>query len=659
MNGKPKKALIIGLDAPIAPRVYKYAKQGLLPTIKRLMEEGVYAENYLVPYPTVTPENWTTIATGANIGTHGIIGFQVYLPGEDLDKARSAFNTSLCKAEYIWDAAERVGKKSIIINWPCSYPATMKAGYQLGGSGLAMNEWRTEKVGKERLLYRADLTDGQLFTTEDLPFAIKITLKKASDWIGVDPSTSSLEAELKLNYTVCVKGGEDGERRSKVNSPERWFMLVQDTRGDGYDKVLLSKSKHVGEAFAALSPGEWSDAIIDEFQMEDGPERGAFKCKLLDLSKDGSRVRLLVTPICSLEGYSYPESLSAEIAKVNPLALPSHIIFDGFGWGWCDEKTFMELVDMEHEWFADAATYLMKKKEWTLLTMHMHSPDWMYHYAVSPEKMDPSAKAYEGPEKAKFYEKIELEVYKSIDKTIARILEAAGDNALTIIVSDHGAKPKINAFSPIEPLAKAGLLCLKQTPSGESIDFSKSKVIPVHGPWIYINLKGRYSHGTVDSEEYEEIQERTIKTLYDYTDPTTNKKPITLALKKEDARLLGLYGDRVGDVVYAVGDDYGGHHGQLPTAKYGIGSLRGLLIMAGPGLKKGYVLKRTIHATDIVPTVCHLTGLPIPKDAEGGIIYQALQDIQADTRRRIKTVKLERRPETPKETTFETFQVES
>ena len=646
---------MIGLDAPIASRVYKYAKQGLLPAIKRLIEEGVYAENYLVPYPTVTPQSWTTIATGANIGTHGITGFSVYLPGEDLDKTHSAWNTSLCKAEYLWDAAEKVGRKSIIINWPCIYPATVKAGYQLGGNGLSMNEWRTE----EGLLYRADLSDGQLFTTEDLPFAVKITLKKASEWMGLEPSTPGLEAELKLKYTVCMKAGEAGEKHSKVKSPERWFMLVQDTKGDGYNKALLSKSKNVGDAFAVLSPGEWSNTIIDEFQTEDGLKKGAFKCKLLDLSKDGSRVGLLLTPICTFEGYSYPESLSAEIAEVNPLCLPSHIIFDGFGWGWYNEKTFIELVDMEHEWFADAATHLMKYKEWDLLLMHMHAPDWMYHYSAPPEKWDPSAEEYEGPEKAKFYEKVELEVYKSIDKAIGRMLETAEENAIVVIVSDHGARPKTSPFSPIEPLVKAGLLYLKQTTSRMSIDFNKSKALPVHGPWIYINLKDRYSHGIVDPAEYEEVQERIIKALYEHTDPKTNKKPVALALKKKDARLLGLYGDRIGDVVYAESDDYGGHHGQLPTANYGIGSLKGLLIMAGPGLKKGCILERTIRATDIVPTVCHLTGLPIPKDAEGGIIYQAIQDLQADTKGPTKTVKAEQKSETSKEQTLETFQVES
>ena len=129
MVDRPQKAVILGLDAPIASRIYEYAKRGQLPAIKKLIERGVYAENYLVQYPTVTPQNWTTIATGANIGTHGITGFWINLPGEDLNKVHSAFDTSLCEAEYLWDATERAGKRSIIINWPCIYPATIRNGW--------------------------------------------------------------------------------------------------------------------------------------------------------------------------------------------------------------------------------------------------------------------------------------------------------------------------------------------------------------------------------------------------------------------------------------------------------------------------------------------------------------------------------------------------
>jgi arylsulfatase A-like enzyme len=51
-----------------------------------------------------------------------------------------------------------------------------------------------------------------------------------------------------------------------------------------------------------------------------------------------------------------------------------------------------------------------------------------------------------------------------------------------------------------------------------------------------------------------------------------------------------------------------------------------LLSFSGPGIKKGQRLERTCHLVDIVPTICYLMGLPLPAQAEGGVIYQVFKD---------------------------------
>jgi hypothetical protein len=157
--------------------------------------------------------------------------------------------------------------------------------------------------------------------------------------------------------------------------------------------------------------------------------------------------------------------------------------------------------------------------------------------------------------------------------------------------------------------------------------------VPQRSCYIYVNLKGRDPEGIVEPNEYDRVVDQVIKALYEYTDPETGLKPVLLALRREDARIMGLYGDRVGDVIYVLRPEFGGQHGPfLPTATYGIGGLRGLLIMAGPGFKKGVKISRNVWLTDIVPTVCYLMELPIPKDAEGGVMYQALEDPNLKTR---------------------------
>lgn len=89
--------------------------------------------------------------------------------------------------------------------------------------------------------------------------------------------------------------------------------------------------------------------------------------------------------------------------------------------------------------------------------------------------------------------------------------------------------------------------------------------------------------------------------------------------------MVNLWGDLVGDVVYALRPEFDGAHGkQLPTARLGIGGQHSTLVMAGAGIRSGAALQRQVRAVDIAPTLCYLLGVPMPKNVEGGVIYEAL-----------------------------------
>jgi hypothetical protein len=124
-----------------------------------------------------------------------------------------------------------------------------------------------------------------------------------------------------------------------------------------------------------------------------------------------------------------------------------------------------------------------------------------------------------------------------------------------------------------------------------------------------------------------ETQLAIIDALYAYRDPRSGHCPFAVALTKDDARLVNLWGERVGDVVYALRPEYDGAHGrQLPTARLGIGSQRSTFVMAGPGVRSGVELRRSVRVVDVAPTICHLTGLPMPRDTEGAVLYEALRE---------------------------------
>jgi len=619
---KPERLVLIGFDAPIAPRLYEYAVKGHLPNLKRLIESGVYFENCLVPYPTITPPNWTTIVTGAWPGTHGITCFNMHKPGMPLDQTYAAFDSRDCRAEYLWEAAEREGKLTIILNYPSTWPPRGRNIVQVGGAGLAVNEWRialdgshVREVGTYASWYGVTLCEDMLFSTEEYPMAARVEVRDEDGWVNLPAGVRRVrEARLDLYFPRALY---------RVR-PTSWWLLLLDY-GSGFTEAAVCKSKNLETAFAWLKVGEWSPLIKDTFETEKGPIRAAFKIKLLELSEDCSKVKLYVTPIGALSGWSYPEDLANKLEFDDVYPMPSHGVYRALTLGWIDEETFLEVIDMEHRWLAKAACKLMELyPSWSIFIMHAHCPDWAYHAFIN--KVDP--RTAPSAEVNEVYLGVELEFYRSLDRMVGEILGKVDlDKTLVVVVSDHGAKPTTRSFNVRRVLEEAGLLVYREEGGVRVVDWSRTKAVPQRSCFIYVNLKGRDPHGVVEPSEYERVVDEVIRALYNYTDPETGLKPVLFALGREDARVIGLYGDTVGDVVFALRPEFGGQHGPfLPTATWGIGDLRGLLIMAGPGLKKGVKVSRTVWLTDIVPTVCYLMELPVPRDAEGAVIYQALED---------------------------------
>jgi len=623
----PKKALIIGWDSAQPSRLEKHVKDGGLPTIKKMMEGGVFAENCLVPYPTVTPPNWTTIVTGAWAGTHGITDFHVHKPGDPLDKVHQGFTTDDCQAEYIWESAEKAGKKVVVINYPCSWPPRVKNGIVVAGAGLSPNEWR---IGEDLpgLKAKVGFCTEQIVTTQVLPLSRKVEFKSAEGWQNAPKSNGEedLEAQFRLRMGS-----------SKYNAePINWFLLVQDSQGQGYDKVTLSPTRNFQDAFFTLSRGEWSKKIYTDVRLKSGETKKVhFRGKLIELSNDADQFKLYLSAMgIEDDDYVYPRELGKEIHSEEGL-----MAFTGgymaYSLDLIDMDTYMEIQHFHDIWLADLATYILKNKPWDLLTMHFHAPDWFYHAAMTD--LDPQTTP--DPKRREWAENAERKMYASLDGMLGRIMEAAGKEAITFLVSDHGAVADGPPFNPYDALVPAGLAVLEK---GERewdvggvladharfiVNWEKSKAVPQRDLYIYVNLKGRDPNGIVEPEDYQKVQQQIIDALYDFRDPKNGKRVISMAITKEDARILGLYGDRVGDVVYALNPEYGAQHGQqLPASELGSGNQRSIMLMSGPGFKKGYRLKRTMWLTDIVPTACHLLNWPVPKDTEGAVVYQAFKD---------------------------------
>ncbi|MBU2634735.1 MAG: alkaline phosphatase family protein, partial [Nanoarchaeota archaeon] len=288
--------------------------------------------------------------------------------------------------------------------------------------------------------------------------------------------------------------------------------------------------------------------------------------------------------------------------------------------GLVDDETFFELLDYHHTHLADVAHYLTSTRPWDILFVETHASDYADHFFIG--QSDPISGA--DPETIRRCRQGLDRTYASIDRWIGRILELADEDTVVTIASDHGGTP--SQFVPVDindVLENAGLLVQKD---GE-IDWTLSRAARVGLIHIFINLKGREPQGIVEPSEYEKTQQEIIDALMTYRDPETGRRPFKLALTREDAEILNLWGDLVGDVVYAVHPGFDGAHGQhLPVGKFGLSGQHSVFVMAGAGVRKGVALERQVRVVDVAPTLCYLLGWPMPREVEGGIIYEALEE---------------------------------
>ncbi len=649
----PKKIALLGFDCALTHLVQKHIDEGICPNFKKVFENGTVAENCLVPFPTITPPNWTSMATGAWPGTNNITDFWRHIPGTTPEGANmhNCFNWDYVASESFWEAAEAAGKKSVVMNFPMSYNVhkKLKNGVVIGGAALTPGVFMdatfvAEYKGIERTPEIANtytFSEDTLISTDVYPGnAVRISYSKASGWSNVDNmGDDPLDATFEMPF-----------KESLFNlgiTHATWHILVRDM-GDGYDTVTLSPTKDFKDAFFTVTTGKWSNAFDAKGVLEKGGTKDIrLMAKLVSLeSDDASSLRLYLTHALNTDGeaWCFPQNKAAQLNKGNNVSTNNTGMLN-LTLGWYDLPTWLEQIGIHYDWLADTAEALLgNPADWDIFFSHAHPTDYIYHVLMT--QLDPNTCS----SKTTYEQAWELhrQLYKHADRYLGRLLKLFDDETLVVLISDHGATPDGPSIDMMKLLGDAGFCAQKTVDAPEwlesvpenirdafgalaqRVDAAKSKAIPVGSCHIYINLKGRDPEGIVDPADYEQTQRDVIDALMTYVDPGTGKRPFCLALPKKEAMMMGLWGENCGDIIYAQWPEFNAQHGPiLPAAEYGIGTLKTLCVYYGPeiGIKKGYKMQRVCNLVDLVPTFCYLTGWPLPKTAEGAVVYQIMEDI--------------------------------
>jgi predicted AlkP superfamily phosphohydrolase/phosphomutase len=123
------RACVVGLDGMPHSLISRLAGEGVMPAVAELISTGrLYRMR--VSIPDISAVSWTSFATGANPGVHGIFGFVDLKP----DSYGIRFPNYLdCTARAIWDKVGAAGGTSVVINQPFTYPVRPLRGSMVAG----------------------------------------------------------------------------------------------------------------------------------------------------------------------------------------------------------------------------------------------------------------------------------------------------------------------------------------------------------------------------------------------------------------------------------------------------------------------------------------------------------------------------------------------
>jgi len=174
--------------------------------------------------------------------------------------------------------------------------------------------------------------------------------------------------------------------------------------------------------------------------------------------------------------------------------------------------------------------------------------------------MDPEHPAYNAATDAPFRSVVE-DSYVGLDRIVGETMNRLSANDLLLVMSDHGFASWRRAFNLNTWLRDNGYLVVReglpQTSDGffSNVDWSKTRAYALGLNGLYINMKGRESHGAVDAADRDRLVAEIGAKLTATIDPQTGTKAITRVFRCEAVYKLRGFEDIAPDMIvgYAKG----------------------------------------------------------------------------------------------------------
>ncbi len=366
--------------------------------------------------------------------------------------------------------------------------------------------------------------------------------------------------------------------------------------------------------------------------------------------------------------YTHPAELKAQLRNLagdyaaNPYANAHHGI------------DFLEQVAYWIRRRERAHRHLLASRAWDCFINVVQAPDPLQH--LFWHHLDPDHPRHDPQEAAKYLPLLET-CYRAVDEVIGHRLAAVDARTTLLVVSDHGFGPAHKYFYVNRLLVQIGMLVQRDSTGGlgawlarwqrggleigrsvlRRLDragwrhrlgdagrrdewraaLERASALPVDWERTLAHFTHLTGEGIVvrgareDRGAYEAARDRILHALRDVVDPETGRPVVAAAYRREEA-LSGPWVHLAPDILFSVGDGP-----YLPTGKLdstvvvgpapageatGRHRPEGLFVAAGPCVRPGLLSGARI--IDIMPTIIHLLGLPVPDGLDGRALQALL-----------------------------------
>lgn len=612
------RIVLVSVDGAADWVVDEFLARGVLPAdgaFARMARRGVRAASVKTINVASTAPSHAALFTGAYPERTGIVTTSFLQRGEGLDVPFGpGFNAPL-KAETLWTAAMRQGKRVV-----CS-----------------------TAVGADAASPARACTETRGFRRFEAPASV----------VRLQPSNAAAipGAGFEHARALVAKGDSPGQLSYRMRDGRvvNLYAYASDSTRDGvenYDGVVLDLDRTLEDGYAAeLKRGRWASLPLPS----PGETRAGSWVQLMSMSGDLSDVRVYLGSVGSNPG-SPREFLRDIDAKFG--FPPGEGDSQSLNRGLITERMYSEQFERASDYEKNVVLEHLKRDDWDLLLTYLSITDHMQHRFLvrDPRQND---YALEGGRRRARYARYVEEAYRKVDSVLKQWMDAAPPGTNFVIVSDHGFVP---AHSTVLLNNYLELQGFEVAPTSQA---EVRALVDGGSANIYVNVKGRRKDGVVPPERLDEYVARVVKACRALRDPLTGVPVFEVVMKRGGLKSLRLEDDERSPDVFvsarpgwsmsarmdsrvtfivpstmtpegrsdlrpgareflaagSLNETSPGVHGYLARHR----QIESIFYASGPDVPRARL--GIINVVDIAPTVAALLNISPPRDAQGRALW--------------------------------------